>query len=79
MGVSIGTKTLNWTCGLFATLLGISAVLVSLVCLYVAWLAWNLDSWLGVACAAAVGVLAMTVPVLFVQQYDQWQTRKGLQ
>ena len=79
MGVSARTRTLNWTCGLFATVLGLAVLPLALWSLYWAWLAWATGEWLLVAYNVAVALLWVGVPLVFLREYDRWQTRKGLQ
>jgi hypothetical protein len=77
--MGVGTKSLNWTCGLFATLLGLAVLPLALWSVYWAWLASMSGEWLLVAYNAAVALLWVGVPAVFLREYDRWQTKKGLQ
>jgi hypothetical protein len=79
MGGTLRTKTLNWSCGLFATLLGLASLPFVGWNLYWAWHArMSGDSpWL-VAYFVLVAALFAGVPVVFVRAYSRWQRRNGI-
>ena len=73
------TKTLNWGCGLFATLLFIVASPFILLSAYFAFMFWS-DGMPAASVYFAVVALAMLAePVALLLYYDRWQTRNGLQ
>ena len=79
MAVSVGTKTLNWTCGLFATALGLAVLPLALLNVVWAWVASQTGGdWLLVAYCVAVALLWVGVPVVFVREYVRWKHKKGL-
>ena len=79
MAVTYRTKALNWTCGLFATFLGIAVIPPALFYVYWALLSWHSGEWGYVAFNAMIVLLWIAVPVAFVIGYVRWQKRHGLQ
>lgn len=78
-GPTSHTKTLNWACGLSATLLGVLAAPLSWLIGFVAWGFWS-DGALAASIYFSIVALAiLAVPVAFLLFYDRWQSRNGLQ
>ena len=73
------TKTLNWACGLFATLLFLLASPFVLVSAYFAWVLGNDGLPVASVYFAVVALAMFAQPVAFLFYYDRWQTRNGLQ
>lgn len=73
------TRALNWSCGLFATLLGLLAVPFIVLSAYFAWAFWTDGRAVASVYFAAVALADLAVPVAFLLAYDRWQTRNGLQ
>jgi hypothetical protein len=79
MAVTVGTKTLNVTCGAFGIVLLIVGVACALLTGFATVVAYAAGGSLFVALVGTtISLLCLTSPIFYLMAWDRWQMRHGL-